>query len=114
MKVLFATAELSPLVRVGGLAAAAAGLADELRRQGVDLEIALPDYAGLALEGEEVVDLDVVEWARPARARRGRTADGLDVTLITQSAVGPYRCPVSKITRLTPEEIKALSASRRR
>lgn len=82
VKVLFATAELAPLVRVGGLAAAAAGLADELRRTGVDLEIVLPDYSGIALEGEEVVDLDVADWVAPARARRGRTADGLDVTLI--------------------------------
>lgn len=40
--------------------------------------------------------------------------DGLDVVLITSSEVGPYRCPVSKITRLTPEEIKALTASKRR
>jgi hypothetical protein len=48
--------------------------------------------------------------------RGGGTAicDGLDVTLITRSAVGPYRCPVSKITRLTPEEVKALAASKRR
>lgn len=40
--------------------------------------------------------------------------DGLDVTLITNSSIGPYRCPVSKITKLTPEEIKALAASKRR
>ena len=40
--------------------------------------------------------------------------DGLDVTLITNDGIGPYRCPVSKITKLTPEEIKALSASERR
>lgn len=48
--------------------------------------------------------------------RGGGTAicDGLDVTLITNSPIGPFRCPVSKITRLTPEEIKALSASKRR
>lgn len=39
--------------------------------------------------------------------------DGLDVTLITGSPVGPYRCPVSKITRLSPEEIKALTAKKR-
>jgi hypothetical protein len=39
--------------------------------------------------------------------------DGLDVTLITGSPVGPYRCPVSKITRLTQEEIKALTARKR-
>lgn len=39
--------------------------------------------------------------------------DGLDVTLITGSPVGPYRCPVSKITRLTPEEVKALTAKKK-
>lgn len=40
--------------------------------------------------------------------------DGLDVTLVTQSPIGPMRCPVSKITRLTPDEIKALKAEKRR
>jgi hypothetical protein len=35
--------------------------------------------------------------------------DGLDVTLITNSPVGDLRCPVSKITRLTPEEVAALT-----
>ena len=40
--------------------------------------------------------------------------DGLDVVLITRYAGGTYRCPVSKITKLTPEEIKALAASKRR
>ncbi len=96
MKVLFATAELSPLVRVGGLAAAAAGLAEELRRLDVDVEIALPDYSGMPLEGEQVVELDVASWAAPARARRGRTADGLDVTLIDVPGIArrhPYLQP---------------------
>ncbi|MCB1000678.1 MAG: glycogen/starch synthase [Acidimicrobiales bacterium] len=96
MKVLFATAELAPLVRVGGLAAAAAGLIDELRRQDVDLEVALPDYAGLPLADVEVVQLDVPDWAGPARARRGRTAEGLDVTLIEVPGIArphPYLQP---------------------
>lgn len=96
MKVLFATAELSPLVRVGGLAAAAAGLVDELRRMGLDVEVALPDYQGWALQDEEVVELDVPEWAAPARARRGRTAEGLDVTLVDVPAIArphPYLQP---------------------
>jgi starch synthase len=96
VKVLFATAELAPLVRVGGLAAAAAGLADELRRIGVDLEIVLPDYTGIALSGEQTVDLDVAEWAGPARARRGTTADGLDVTLVDVPGIArphPYLQP---------------------
>ena len=38
MHVLFATAELAPLVAVGGLAQASAGLVAELRRQGVDVD----------------------------------------------------------------------------
>jgi len=43
VKVLFATAEFAPLARVGGLAAAAAGLVAELRRQGVEVQVVLPD-----------------------------------------------------------------------
>ncbi len=38
--------------------------------------------------------------------------DGLDVTLIVHSPIGPQRCPVSKITKLTPDEVKALSGKK--
>ena len=38
--------------------------------------------------------------------------DGLDVTLIVHSPIGPQRCPVSKITKLTPDEVKALKAKK--
>ncbi|HSP29688.1 MAG TPA: glycogen/starch synthase [Ilumatobacteraceae bacterium] len=38
-RVVFATAELSPVATVGGLAAAAAGLGTELRRLGVDVDM---------------------------------------------------------------------------
>lgn len=99
MKVLFATAELSPLVRVGGLAAAAAGLVGELRRTGVDVEVALPDYGGVVLVDEQVVRLDVAAWAAPATARRGRTAGGLDVTLISVPGIArphPYLQPTGE------------------
>ena len=71
MRVLFASAELTPVAAVGGLAQAAAGLARELRAQEVDVEIVLPDYSGLELEAEEPLVLDVPGWARPASARRG-------------------------------------------
>jgi starch synthase len=82
VKILFATAELSPLAAVGGLAQAAAGLVRELRAQGVEVEVALPDYTGLELEGEERVELDVPAWAAPASARRGRQAGAGEVTLV--------------------------------
>ena len=71
MRVLFATAELSPIATVGGLAAAAAGLVHELRRQGVDVELAVPDYGGVELSDESTIELDVPAWARPARIRVG-------------------------------------------
>jgi starch synthase len=72
MRVLFATAELSPVASVGGLAAAAAGLTAELRRQGVSVDIVMPDYGRIALADETApLDLDVPAWAGPAHVRTG-------------------------------------------
>ena len=82
MRVLFATAELTPLAAVGGLAQAAAGLARELRARGVEVDVVLPDYGGIELAGETQLELDVPEWARPAHARRGAHAGFGDVTLV--------------------------------
>jgi starch synthase len=83
MRVLFATAELAPVAAVGGLAQAAAGLARELRLQGMDVEVALPDYEGVALAGEERVELDVPPWAHPAAARRGEHPAFGPLTLVS-------------------------------
>jgi starch synthase len=44
MRVLFATAELAPFVKVGGLGDAATGLIRALRGRGVDVVTVLPDY----------------------------------------------------------------------
>ncbi|MEX2626587.1 MAG: glycogen/starch synthase [Ilumatobacteraceae bacterium] len=71
MRVVFATAELSPVAAVGGLAAASAGLTVELRRQGADVEILLPDYGGVELADEVRLELDVPGWAGPASIRVG-------------------------------------------
>jgi starch synthase len=71
VRVTFATAELSPIAAVGGLAAAASGLTLELRRQGVEVEILVPDYGGVELDGERSFALDVPAWAAPARIRTG-------------------------------------------
>lgn len=82
MKVLFATAEYSPVSTVGGLAAAAAGLVDALRTSGVEVVVALPDYRGWALEDESSLAVRVPEWAEPARVRRGRLGGVGDVVLV--------------------------------
>ncbi len=71
MRIVFATAELSPIATVGGLASAAAGLSAELRRQGVQVDIVMPDYGGIELADERIIDLDMPEWAGPGRVRVG-------------------------------------------
>jgi starch synthase len=72
-RVLFATAELSPLCRVGGLADASAGLVAAMRRAGMHVDVVVPDHDGTP---EVVVDrvepLHVPHWAGPAEARFGR------------------------------------------
>jgi starch synthase len=75
MRVLFATAELAPVAVVGGLAHAAAGLTAELRRQGVEVDVVLPDYGGIELADEHTRPISVPVWARPATVRSGEHVD---------------------------------------
>lgn len=83
MHVLLATAELSPLVKVGGLADAVAGLRTALLANGTEVTTVLPDYSGWELEGERVTALDVPRWAGPASARTGLLPDGTPLTLVS-------------------------------
>ncbi|MDH3752296.1 MAG: glycogen/starch synthase [Acidimicrobiia bacterium] len=84
MKILFATAELAPLARVGGLAEAAAGLVVALRDADVEVDVVLPDYGDVELEGQHEVFVSVPEWVGDTRVRRGRHRD---VGLLTLVAV---------------------------
>lgn len=98
MKVLFATAELAPLTRVGGLGEASAGLVRELRALGVEVELVLPDYSSAMLDDEVRYDLDVPAWAGPARARTGTHVTAGRVTLIDAPGIArphPYNDPSS-------------------
>lgn len=99
--VLFATAELSPLCRVGGLADAATGLVSALRRAGVCVTVVVPDYDGMALvEGRLVESLDVPDWAGPAVARWG-TVEGIGEVVAVQSKgirrPHPYNQPATGV-----------------
>lgn len=80
--ILFASAELAPVARVGGLAEAASGLVKALRSTDVDLTVVLPDYGDVVLEDETSWELAVPEWAGPARARRGIARGVGDLILI--------------------------------
>lgn len=82
MRILYATPELSPLARVGGLAEAAAGLVAALRRMDVTVDVVLPDYGNIPLRGQRKRTLRLPAWARPAAARTGIAADVGEVTLV--------------------------------
>jgi starch synthase len=82
VRVLFTSAEFAPLVRVGGLAEATSGLVHELRSDGVDVEVVIPDYFDTQLTNETSITLDVPEWAGPAMARNGVSEAAGHVTLI--------------------------------
>jgi starch synthase len=96
MKVMLASAEFFPLTKVGGLGVAVAGLVDELRRQGVDVDVVLPDYADAALEGETIETLRVAPFASPATARTGVHELIGPVTLVDTAGIAkphPYVQP---------------------
>lgn len=86
-RVLFATSELRPLVSVGGLGEAAAGLTAALPAAGVGVLTALPAYQRWELDEVEELDLDVPEWAGPATARLGRHPDAGLLALIDVPAI---------------------------
>ncbi len=71
MTVLFASAEMAPVARVGGLGEAVSGLVRALRAGGVPLDVVLPDYGDADMKVERSLTLDVPAWASPAVARRG-------------------------------------------
>lgn len=83
MRILFASAELTPVARVGGLAEAAAGLVAALRNAGITVDLILPDYGSTDLENERPRDVVVPTWAQPAVGRRGDATGVGDVTLVS-------------------------------
>ena len=82
LHILFAAAEFEPLVKVGGLGEAAAGLVGALRRRGVRVDVVIPDYGTVRLLGQHEETLDVPGWAAPARARTGRVTGVGEITLV--------------------------------
>jgi starch synthase len=93
VKVLFASAEFAPLVRVGGLAEATSGLVHQFRSDGVDVEVVIPDYFDTPLTDETSVFLDVPDWAGPAVARSGMSEQAGPVTLVSVPGIqrpNPY------------------------
>ncbi len=83
LRVLFATAELAPIARVGGLAEAAAGLVRCLRaRRDLAIEVVVPDYGGVELVDEERRELRGRPWTGPMTVRTGLHLDAGRLSLV--------------------------------
>lgn len=98
MKVLFATAELTPIARVGGLAEATSGLVRALRETHVEVIPVLPDYGSTPLSDEVSWEIPMPDWAGPARARRGHADAVGDLILVDFPGIGrphPYVDPAT-------------------
>ncbi len=96
LRVLFAAAELAPLVRVGGLGEVAGGLTTALRAAGADVQVVLPDYSRTPLKNEMSETLDVPDWVGGATARTGHLDGFGAVTLVMVDDIeraGPYGDP---------------------
>lgn len=83
------------------------------RHDAVYLDVGSHDLYRLEMLGPCFGIDDATVIGVETRSGFGQICDGLDVVLITQGPIGRDRCHVGKITRLTPEERKALSAKRR-
>ena len=82
-RVLFATAEYAPVVKVGGLSEASSGLVSCLRSMGLDVEVVMPDYGLVTLDDVEESTLeDLPAWAGPVNVRRGWSSTAGLLTLI--------------------------------
>jgi len=93
MRILFATAELAPFVKVGGLADASAGLVHALRIHGLEVDVVLPDYGDLPFDGDTRHRLDVPAWAGDVFVRRGRLGNFPSVMLVSHESLtrsNPY------------------------
>lgn len=73
----------------------------------VNVRVGVKDIYRLDLMGR-CPDID---WNQSiALVSRGGSSicSGLDATIITKGPIGPQRCPVRMVTKLTPEEVAAL------
>lgn len=73
----------------------------------VNLRVGVKDIYQLEMFGR-CTDVD---WSNKiALVSRGGShiCTGLDAEVIAPSSIGPHRCPVSKVRKLTAEEVKAL------
>jgi len=99
LKVLFATSEVAPLIKTGGLADVSSALPVALRAIGVDVRILVPGYEQVMAQltqYETVTTFDALPGFPPARLLSSTMASGvpllvLDCPRLYQRGGGPYQ-----------------------
>ncbi len=98
LKVLFATSELAPLIKTGGLADVSGALPAALRALDVDVRVLLPGYTPVLaqISQHKVLTTFDLPGFPPARLLEGDTENGvpllvLDCPELYQRAGGPYQ-----------------------
>lgn len=99
LRILFATSELIPLIKTGGLADVSGALPVALRAIGVDVRVLLPGYTGVLAklgECEVVATFDELTGFPAARLLSARLANDLpllvlDCPTLYQREGGPYQ-----------------------
>jgi len=75
VRVLFASAELAPFAKVGGLGDFSSGLTKVLRDRRIEVDIVMPDYEYAPIDATTVKELTVPEFARPSLATVGHLGE---------------------------------------
>ena len=99
LKVLFATSEVTPLIKTGGLADVSGALSAALRAIGVDVRILVPGYRQVIAQlrrHKTVANFDALPGFPPARLLSGTMAHDipllvLDCPVLYQRDGGPYQ-----------------------
>ncbi len=97
-RVVFVSAEFAPVVKVGGLGEASAGLVQALRAEGIIVDVIIPDDHNQILDREVHEPLGVPSWAGPASARHGTYENSGPITLVKVPGIGrphPYIQPAT-------------------
>jgi len=82
LRVLFASAEMHPFAKVGGLADVCGALPKQLVAMGHDVRVVIPAYAGLGGEPVETIDLPFGRLTEHLVVRRLAVHDGVEVLTI--------------------------------
>jgi starch synthase len=94
LRICFATSELTPLAKTGGLADVCAALSDFLYRSGHDVRVLMPHYSSIDTNDFDVVPVDYLQ-DMPMRLGTRQARYSIDTAHVPETGLPIYllRCP---------------------